>query len=86
MLGELPRRCLDERSDEAFGKPHPVTLQIGAGVLPKLKRFGIVTEIDADLLEHRFAIALDKFEAFLAQDFINRNVPLDIGKLFRGSA
>src|SRR5690606_12471244 len=47
---------------------------------------GVVAELDADLLEDRVGIGLDQRDAFLVQHLVERDFPLDIGKLRAGAA
>ena len=61
------------------GKSHPLALDVGAGGAEQFERPRHVAELDADLLQHRFGVALDDREALFAQHFRERNRAGDIG-------
>ena len=50
---------------------HALALDVGAGLLPQLQRFGVVAEDDADLFQHRVGILLDQRQPFLVEHLID---------------
>ena len=77
MLGELAGRSLDEAAHQAAGEADPVALHVGAGILPHGKGFGVVTEVDADLLQHGVGIVLDQFQLVVGEGLVE----LDLARM-----
>ena len=86
MLGKLRWRRFCQRPHQALGKPDPLTLDIGTGGFPHIKRLAIVAEVDADLLQHGLAIGLDQTEPFFAQYFVQGNFALDVTECLNATA
>ncbi len=85
-LGELARRRADQRPHQAPGKAHPVAIDVGAGLPPHVERFRIFAKVDTDLLQHCLGIVFDEGQTLLAQHFVNRNIPPDVGELLNRAA
>ena len=66
MLHVLRGRGGAEPPREAARKAHPLALDVAAGVAKELERPGKVAKLDADLLEQRLGVALDRFETLFA--------------------
>ena len=60
---------------------HALALDVGAGLLPHRQRFGVVAELDADLLEDPVGIGLDQRDAFLVENLVDLYAAADIGEL-----
>src|SRR5690606_35488663 len=80
------RRGLDEFAAKPLGKMHPLALYIRAGSLPQFQRLGIVAELNSDLFQDRIGIGLDKRQALLIQNLIERHLAPDIGHLLTRAA
>ena len=82
------RRCLHESASQAPGEPHALAVDIASGVLKQLERVGRLAEVDADLLEDRLGVVLDRRQALLAQQLPRFQLPRDEGHPFgdRGEA
>src|SRR5690606_220785 len=50
-------------------------------LLPQLEGFRIVAELDANLFQHRVGIRLDQCQPLLIEDFVERNLALDVRQL-----
>jgi len=59
---------------------HALALDVGAGILPERKRFGIIAELDADFLEHPIRIALDKRQPLFIEHVVLGDLAGDVGK------
>ena len=63
---------------EPAREAHPLTVDIGAGILEELERFGILAEIDPDLLEDRLRVLLDQSQPLIAEEVDRGNVACDV--------
>ena len=77
-VNRAARSLLHQRAAHAAGKMHALAFHVGAGRLPDLERFGIVAEVDPDLLENGIGVVLHEREAFLAQHLVIRNLARDV--------
>src|SRR3954462_12366046 len=68
VLVELPRRGrLDQSSRQAPREPDALAVDIAAGVGQQPVRVRRLTELDADRLEDRVGVLLDRRETFLGE-------------------
>ncbi len=78
MLGVCRRRRLAQLARQALGKSHPLALNICARILPALQSGRIINKSNTDLFQNGFCIRLDNLQRFFVQNFIVRNIALDI--------
>ena len=63
VLHILRRRGGAEPPRQAAGKTHPLALDVAARAAKEFERAGKVAKLDADLLEQRLGVALDRVRA-----------------------
>ena len=72
-LGEDPGRAgLDQRAAHPALEADARALHVGAGSAEDLDRLGEVDDLDADLLEQRVGVVLDRLEALGGDDLDRR--------------
>jgi hypothetical protein len=86
VLGELARGVvLDQLAREPVRHAHALAVDLGPGIAPQLQRLRVVAEIDADLLEHRVRVGLDRAERFLREGLVTGHPAGHVRCLARGS-
>ena len=71
------RRFLNDRPAQAAGEAHTFAFHIGARILEQGKRLRKITKFNADFLENRVGVMLDKLQAFLVQYLVIGNLAID---------
>ncbi len=79
VLHILRRRRHAELTRQTARKAHPLALDVAAGAAKEIERAGKVAKLDADLLQQRLGVALDRCEALLADHFGERDLAGDVG-------
>ena len=77
-LREGSRRGRHQVTREPAREAHPLTVDIGAGILEELERLRILAEVDPDLLEDRFRVLLDQRQPLIAEEVDRGNVACDV--------
>ncbi len=86
MLGEFARRGLAQLARGAAVEAHARALDVGAGGFPDFERLRVVAEFEADLADDPVGLLLELDEAFLAEEFVERDLALDEGRRLRPGA
>ena len=79
VLHILRRRGGAELSRQTARKAHPLALDVAAGAAKELERAGKVAKLDADFLQQRVGVALDRRETLFAEHFGQRDLAGDVG-------
>ena len=79
VLHVLRGRGGAETPREAARKAHPLALDVAASVAKEIERAGKVAKLDADLLQQRLGVALDRREALFADEFREGDGAGDVG-------
>ena len=79
VLHVLRGRGRAEPPREAARKAHPLALDVAARAAKELERAGKVAKLDADLLQQRLGVALDRFETLFADELGQGDGAGDVG-------
>ena len=69
----------DQCHEQLARDPHPVAVDLGAGIAPHLRGLG-VAELDADLLEDVERSLVDPLQALLAENLVDRDLAVEHGQ------
>ena len=79
MLDVLRRRSGAEASRQAAREANPLALDVASRFAKEFEGAGKLAELDANFLEQRLSVALDRLQSLLADKFGERNLASDVG-------
>ncbi len=79
VLHILRRRGGAQAPRQAARKTNPLALDVATGAAKQLERAGKLAKLDANFLEQRLGVALDRLQSLLADKFGERNLAGDVG-------